>query len=382
MDKALFDERQPKLHQQPLISTDRTSALPGVELRGLTPRRLSLVIIILFWITQFVSASVVMHFMYPSGRSALFLPRTLVCILGALFSWCILLVQDRLRSRRLSSRAYWAVAFAFGGAAAVAAVNHLIFTIFVPERMGSDPFWSTYLMEVMDRFWVFSCISAIILAISYSDDVREQQQEIASLQSLAQDAQLSALRTQLNPHFLFNALNSLAALVQSSRNSEAEALTENLADFLRIALSLDPRRLIRLEEEIELQNMYLQIQELRFPKRLRTSFDISGDAAKALVPNLIVQPLVENSIKYAVARSTSTVNLTISAESSTTELTLIVEDDGGNADDRPVKGSGVGLTNVAERLRLHFGEKARFSAGPKPGGGFRNLLVIPVAAAA
>src|SRR5213076_2031634 len=103
----------------------------------------------------------------------------------------------------------------------------------------------------------------------------------------AQDAQIRGLRSQLNPHFLFNALNSVAALIRESRTVQAEETTEHLADFLRIVLSLDPQQLITVTEEVSLQRIYLDIQKVRFPKRLQPIYDIAAGIEDALVPNLI-----------------------------------------------------------------------------------------------
>ncbi len=112
-----------------------------------------------------------------------------------------------------------------------------------------------------------------------------------------------ALRYQLNPHFMFNTLNSIAALISRREAERAEAMVENLADFLRAGLSLDPHEDIPLEKEIELQSLYLSIEELRFPDRLKVEIDVPEDVRSALVPSLVTQPLVENVVRHAVATS-------------------------------------------------------------------------------
>src|SRR5207302_219052 len=124
-----------------------------------------------------------------------------------------------------------------------------IWNVLAPDSMPPSPLWLVYGTDVLIRFWFFASQSAIILALSYAGDIRERERQIHSLQALAQAAQLRALRNQLNPHFLFNALNSVAGLISAGRPSDAETMTENLADFLRLTLALDPQQLITLEQE-------------------------------------------------------------------------------------------------------------------------------------
>jgi LytS/YehU family sensor histidine kinase len=155
-------------------------------------------------------------------------------------------------------------------------------------------------------------------------------------------------------------------------------MTVSLADFLRTSLALDPQSTIPLEEELNLQRLYLDIEKVRFPERLRTHVEIAPQTVRALVPSLITQPLIENSLKYAVARSTKPVDLRISASASNSCLEILVEDSGGNAEQAAARGASLGLANVAERLRAHYGKEAMIEAGPKDGGGFFNLIRLPL----
>lgn len=155
-------------------------------------------------------------------------------------------------------------------------------------------------------------------------------------------------------------------------------MTENLADFLRTTLALDPQRLISLEDELQLQSLYLKIEQVRFPRRLEVTLDVPPDLRNAMIPSLITQPLIENSIKYAVAQSTEPVSVQIRARAIAGQLELVVADSGGDADHTPSKGAHLGLQNVIERLRMHFGEEGRFTAEANPDGGFRNVITIPL----
>ena len=239
----------------------------------------------------------------PDQASALIFPRSLIAIAGIILSVGVALALHRLRSRPLALRALGALLFAVVTTIAHSFFADWIWAVFFPDDKMTSPFFIAFASNFIVRFWFFASISAMILALSYGVDIRERERQIAALQGLAHSAQLRALRNQLNPHFLFNALNSVAALLSREDAREAEAMTENLADFLRATLALDPQQLIALEEEISLQNLYLSVEKVRFPERLNVVLDIPEETKSLLVPALITQPLVENSIKYAVARS-------------------------------------------------------------------------------
>jgi two-component sensor histidine kinase len=346
------------------------------ESRHRVPRLIIIATILVFWTGRMASITLYRHLTMPDAPN-LIQPRSLVCLAGAILSFGLVFALDSFQGCRLWVRTTSAIVLAICGAAVLALVNHFVFSAFIPSYGSDSPFWANYLVEIMDQLWIFACVSAMALALSYSADIREREERISALQTLAKDAQLSALRSQLNPHFLFNALNAIAALIKVGSNAQAEAMAENLADFLRMTLALDPQRLITVEEEVGLQQLYLDIQQARFPDRLEIHYDIAEGARQALVPNLIAQPLVENSIKYAVARSSEPVTLAISARADGSFLTLCIEDDGGDAARGTEKGARMGLRNVAERLRLQYGSRATFAAGPKAEGGFRNVLKIP-----
>ena len=371
-------ERAPKRGERHLSSAKPLIELDTVPARSssIASRRLTVAIILVFWVVLFASFTAYGLLMWPE-RELNLAPRAIICAGGALISFGIVAAQQRLRGQRLAVRALAALALAIAGAALHALVNHGIFSVFL-EGYGDGQIWRSLSLQFLDRFWVFISLSAIILALSYSADIRDREAQIHALQSLAQSAQIRALRYQLNPHFLFNALNSVAGLMTRHRVVEAESMTVSLADFLRTSLALDPQSTIPLEKEIHLQRLYLDIEKVRFPERLRTHVDIAPNVERALVPSLITQPLVENSLKYAVARSTEPVDLRISASAANGCLEILVEDSGGNADQEATNGAHVGLLNVAERLRAHYGKEAQIRSGPKEDGGFSNLIRLPL----
>lgn len=228
-------------------------------------------------------------------------------------------------------------------------------------------------------YFFFAAWASFYLAMSSAAQLRTAERRALRAERDAQAAQLKALRYQVNPHFLFNTLNSLSSLVMARREEEAETMIVNLSTFFRSSLAIDPADDITLAEEIQFQRLYLDIEKVRFPKRLEVRTEIPPELERALVPPLILQPLVENAIKHGVARSSRPVTLRIGARAEDSRLILTVENDGGappgtNAPD----GTGVGLTNVCERLAARFGSAAECDHGPLPGGGYRVTVAMPL----
>ena len=200
--------------------------------------------------------------------------------------------------------------------------------------------------------------------------------------------QVRALRYQVNPHFLFNTLNSLSALVLANRPAEAESMILKLSAFFRSSLTLDPTADVSLADEIALQQHYLDIETVRFPKRLRVEVNIALGLERALLPALLLQPIVENAIKYGVSATREKVVLTISARPAPEgRLTLAVTNRAQGkarsaASQPPERGTGVGLANVCARLNARFGDAATCAYGPLDGGGYEVRMTFPFEPAA
>jgi two-component system LytT family sensor kinase len=228
----------------------------------------------------------------------------------------------------------------------------------------------------------FAAWSAFYLAVLAQRQALEAQRAAATAESAAQAAQVRALRYQINPHFLFNTLNSLSSLVMTGRPEEAEAMLLKLSKFFRSSLSLDPTADVSLAEEIELQRLYLDIERVRFPKRLKVDFDIPADLRTVRLPALILQPIVENAIKYGVSQTRDKVTLTIAArEAGPGRFTIAVVNSGGSAPARghePPDGVGVGLANVRQRLAARFGAAAQVEFGAIAEGGYRVVMTLPL----
>lgn len=334
-------------------------------------------IVVLFWISYFAGLSAMIDLANSDQPRHIYIPRAVVTLAGILISLAIVATQTYLPQPSLARRAVIALVAAVTGSALQSAINIWTFNFFFP---GTSPVfnWRAFATDYAWRMWIWVAACGMILALSYASDIRERERRILAFQNLAHSAQLRALRFQLNPHFLFNALNSIAGLISARRAGDAQDMTENLADFLRFTLALDPQKLITLEQELELQSLYLEIEKKRFPDRLAVRVDVPPELGSALVPSLITQPLIENSIKYAVARSTRPVELAIIARKRGLQLELIVADSGGDGHEPAGKGACLGLRNVAERIRMHYGDRGTLSAAASAAGGFRNQILIPV----
>jgi two-component system LytT family sensor kinase len=234
--------------------------------------------------------------------------------------------------------------------------------------------------------WLFFFMawSAFYIATLSHTQALAVQRRLADAESAAQSAQVRALRYQVNPHFLFNTLNSLSSLVMTGRPDRAETMLLALSTFFRTSLSLDPSADVTLAEEIDLQRLYLDIEKSRFPDRLHVEIDVPAELEQARIPALLLQPIVENAIKYGVSKSRKAVLLRIAARHLDNHR-MVVEISNklkhGGKDDLPAathEGTGVGLGNVSQRLEARFGSHASCRYGPMSGGGFKVSLTMPV----
>jgi signal transduction histidine kinase len=208
-----------------------------------------------------------------------------------------------------------------------------------------------------------------------------QLQTQATLQAttMAHQAQLKMLRYQLNPHFLFNTLNAISTLVLDQDNATANRMVTSLSAFLRHSLDADPMQRVTLKQELDAIQLYLGIEKVRFAERLTLRSQIGPEAHSALLPSLLLQPLIENAIKYAVAKRVEGGTLEIAARRDGDMLEIVLRDDGpGFADpDALPSGNGVGLRNARERLRVLYGERQSFTIRNRAPRGAEIVLRLP-----
>ena len=237
--------------------------------------------------------------------------------------------------------------------------------------------------------------SALYFAINYFLQVEEQADRLERLEAQATSAQLAMLRYQLNPHFLFNTLNSISTLVLLKQTEPANAMLTRLSSFLRHTLISQPGGQVTVAQEVETLKLYLDIERMRFEERLRTLFRIDPAAASARIPSLLLQPVVENAIKYAVSPQEEGARISLTAQVLGNRLRLIVADTGpglqprggagggdSGGDRRPdlppgATSTGVGLTNIRNRLAQAYGEDHRFEIHSPPDGGFTVTIELP-----
>jgi sensor histidine kinase YesM len=233
---------------------------------------------------------------------------------------------------------------------------------------------------VFINFTVLAGWSALYFAVNFYLVVEQQIDQMQALEMQASHAQLAMLRYQLNPHFLFNTLNSISTLVLLKQTERANIMLSRLSSFLRYTLANEPTAHVTLQQEAETLKLYLEIEKMRFDERLRTHFEIDERVAKARLPSLLLQPLVENAIKYAVTPQEEGADITVSARLAGERVQIAVSDTGPGlieAKQRPTLSTGVGLANIRERLAQAFGPDHRFEARSDPGKGFSVEIEIP-----
>ena len=235
------------------------------------------------------------------------------------------------------------------------------------------------IMELFMCWAMFFGWSCVFLTLLYSFDVRDRERQLAAVREEAFSAQMRALRYQVNPHFLFNTLNSIAGLIEEGAATRAERMVLSLSTFMRTTLSLDPMHDVPLADEIALQEEYLEIERERFSDRLTFKTDLQDNARDALVPSLILQPLIENAIKHGVGATRGPVEIVLGAYRTADRLNITVENDMPREDAKGSRlpGMGVGLRNVEERLRARFQGDAHFSAGCISPGRYRVAMDLP-----
>jgi two-component system, LytTR family, sensor kinase len=221
--------------------------------------------------------------------------------------------------------------------------------------------WYEYFMNVIPTSYLLVCWMGIYFSIHYYEANQKERETALRATALAQSAQLKMLRYQLNPHFLFNTLNAISTLVLDQRNAVANTVVTRLAEFLRYTLDQDPMKTVTLTQEAAALNLYLDIEKMRFGSRLAVTIDIDPAAGSAPVPSLLLQPLIENAIKYAISPSEQGGSIAIRGHVEGNEIVLSVEDNGPGLIDtsRIDSGRGVGLRNTRERLLAMYGNRAR-----------------------
>jgi signal transduction histidine kinase len=353
--------------------------------------RMAFASIVGFWLVYFALATARALVADLPAQGDMLIRRAIVTLAAMALTGLLYALLRRFEAARTGKLLTIAFAASIPLAFAYATVNYIAFYGFpIAEHVdlsfdnaASCPGCSTEPLSVisssaLEWYFFIAAWAVMWVALSYSAKVRAFEREAAELRQAAQASELRALRYQVNPHFLFNTLNSLSSLVMRQRNDEAEQMILNLSTFFRASLTRESTENVPLSEELRLQLLYLDIEKVRFPERLVVKVAVPAALGDALVPALILQPLVENAIKYGVSRSQRPVTVTIAADQVGDKLELWVRDDGEASPTHAEAGCGVGIANVEARLRASYGDAADCVAGRPSAGGWLVRLTMPL----
>ena len=293
----------------------------------------------------------------------------------AIFTPILLWLVSRWPLGKTSNASVWLIYTGVIGACTI-----LRFVIWVPVIHALYPNSTATLQSYLTadfvfQFFAFAAVTGVLLAVAYYRSYRERETRAAQLEATLSRAQLDALRVQLQPHFLFNTLNSIAALIYIDPVPADEMLTR-LADLLRLTLDRGDAQEVTLEDELETLDHYVDIMRVRLRDRLSVEIAVSAPARMCVVPHFILQPLVENAIEHGVDRVLGRCVVRLCGEVEDGALTVSVSDHGPGLD-RDMLSTGIGISNTRRRLQALYGDAAALEIQSANGGGAMVLLRLP-----
>jgi sensor histidine kinase YesM len=335
-----------------------------------------------FWILQSI------------GWSGYFFLRTISGFAGGL-GWMLLvhtllltatgysltLLMGSLFRRLIQLKPIWTLLLSLGAVILASGTFSIIETWSVATFLKPQmrPEGVAYLAALSLDFTLLAAWTALYYGINYFLLLEDQIRLRERLESQASSAQLAMLRYQLNPHFLFNTLNSISTLVLLKQTERANAMLARLSSFLRYTLANEPTAKVTLAQEVETLKLYLEIEKMRFEDRLRPHFRIESETIGARLPSLLLQPLIENAIKYAVTPAENGADIWITANREGQAVRIEVADngDGTGGEIAASPSTGVGLANIRDRLSQAYSAAHRFETRQNERGGFSVILEIP-----
>jgi len=304
-------------------------------------------------------------------------------IAGFILSMPMRYIYRRLWNRPPRARILGVLATCYITALALRIVINLSYKAFVEPDWQAQTLFELF-GGTLSTTYLLVCWSVLYFGIKFYESQRKQEEAMLKAVALAQEAQLKMLRYQLNPHFLFNTLNAISTLILDNQNKKANHAVTRLSEFLRYTLDQDPMKKVTLRQEIEALDLYLGTERLRFGERLHLEYAVEEGALDALVPSLLLQPLLENSLKYAVSSREQGGSVRIEGRTREGRLELSVIDDGPGLREGEPAGErrGVGLRNTRERLAVLYGENCRFAVlNAQPGLRVEMALPLEIAVA-
>lgn len=351
---------------------------------------------ILFWVILTVVSFFSLTLWYGSAEPSHVFHTLLQSIMGVAFTLPMHWIFSTLLKRSLAA--------IITGTAVVVLVFSLLWSVgrlaaFIALTEEGSELWADFGGWYFSGFFIFLCWTAIYYSLFYYriateerdrriklvEKSREEKLKRLRAEKIAVESRMQMLRYQINPHFLFNTLNAVNALIVANELTQARATVEKLSHFLRYALKEDKKGWIALSVELEALELYLSIERVRFGERLRVSYDIDERMLDMMVPSLLLQPLVENSVKYAVNVQESGCSIHILAQLTDDHLVLSVADNGpgiasledGLHDSAAVKFSGVGLRNIFDRLQNVYGGTASVEIDNQKNHGLITRIRLP-----
>ena len=336
----------------------------------------------LFWLGFCLTEFVWLDLYYGNDPSVRTIARVLAeAALGAAFARPILWTTTWLQRFALLPRLSLMLVTVVALSQAWNVVRMLIYPAFFPGAY----IWNQY------GGWAFSAVAIFALWTTLYFSVRAYklaayQRELANKEHIerlnaekqSSNAMLKMLRYQINPHFIFNTLNSVNALIATNRSQDARSMIDGLSDLLRKTLEQDPPMIVPLAEELDTAERYLRVEKMRFGERLLIDIKVDEEARNLIVPSLILQPLVENAVRHGVEAQTQPCRIEIEAKLTDDRLHISVSDTGpGLRGERRTRGTGLGVENVRARLASTYGDQAKFTLSEQQGNGIRACLEMP-----
>ena len=336
-----------------------------------------------FWVLQSIGWTGFFFLRAISGLAnslgAMFIVHTLLLTATG---YSLTLLMASLYRRLIVMRAMWTVMISLATVVIAAAAFSFIETWSLATFINPEfkPAGMQFFGAIILDFSILAAWSALYYGINYYLLLEEEIDQRVLLESQASTAQLAMLRYQLNPHFLFNTLNSISTLVLLKQTERANAMLSRLSSFLRYTLVNEPTAKVTLVQEVETLKLYLEIEKMRFEDRLRPHFKIDGDTIGARLPSLLLQPLIENAIKYAVTPAENGADIWITAQREGRAVRIEVADSGPGHGGVPVdaQSTGLGLANIQDRLMQAYGPAHGFATRANERGGFSVIIEIPL----
>ena len=336
-----------------------------------------------FWVLQTVGWSGYLILRALSGfansMGAMFVVHVLLLTMTG---YSLTLLMASLYRRLIILRAIWTVVISLGTVVLASAAFSFIETWSQATFVNSayKPAGFQFFGAIILDFSILAAWSAMYYGINYYLLLEEEIDQRVLLESQASTAQLAMLRYQLNPHFLFNTLNSISTLVLLKQTERANAMLSRLSSFLRYTLANEPTAQVTLVQEVETLKLYLEIEKMRFEDRLRPHFKIEGETIGVRLPSLLLQPLIENAIKYAVTPAENGADIWITAKREGRAVRIEVADSGPGEGGAPidVQSTGLGLANIQDRLAQAYGPAHGYWTRANERGGFSVIIEIPL----